>query len=157
MTIEEILNTPALAGNELWRIALLFGALLVAMALGKLLKLVLVNRADKLESTRSILSSAYRCLAKASPFLLFTLGLQFGVSCLQLGSAADFVGTGIAVLFTIAVAATSFFLTGTQLAAPAACGTQGQDGRLARAHSQQQSARDDCDSGYRSNCPDPQR
>ena len=110
MTPEDLLNTPTLAGNELWRIGVLFCAILLAIAAGKLLKFLLNKRSGELEPTRPIIANGYRGFARSAPFLLFTVGLHIGASFILLGAAEGFVGTSIAVLFTIAVATTSYFL-----------------------------------------------
>jgi len=107
----ELLNSPAIAGNELWRIAVLFLAIVLALIGGKLLKFLTIKRAGEIEEKSPILAKGYRGFSKAAPFLFFTVGLYVGVSFIQLGPAEGFVSTAIAVLFTVAIAATTYFLT----------------------------------------------
>lgn len=111
MTADELLNTQAFAGNEIWRIAMLFCIIVLAMAAGKFLKFLLAKRATEVKEKRPIFASGYEGFGKSAPFLFFTVGLYIGVSFINLGAAEGFVGTSIAVLFTIAVASASYFLT----------------------------------------------
>ncbi|NQY32002.1 MAG: mechanosensitive ion channel family protein [Coraliomargarita sp.] len=110
MTADNLLHTQAFAGNEIWRIVVLFFIILVAMVAGKLLKFVLTKRSAELEAQRPIVANGFKGFGKSAPFLIFTVGLYVGASFINLGAAEGFVGTSIAVLFTIAVASASYFL-----------------------------------------------
>ncbi|WP_269522812.1 mechanosensitive ion channel family protein [Coraliomargarita parva] len=110
MTAGEIFNTPIIADNELWRIAGLFVLLLAAMTAGKLLNYLLQKRGKELEDSRPILACGMCGAARAATFLSFAIGLSAGVSLLRLHGAESFVNTSIAVIVTLAVATTLYFL-----------------------------------------------
>jgi MscS family membrane protein len=110
MSITEIINTPTIAENELWRAIGLFLIILLAMAAGRLLKYLLQKRAATLPDDREILSAAVNAFSRAVPFLSFAIGLTSGVSLLKLGGAAEFVNTTIAVINTLAIATTIYWL-----------------------------------------------
>lgn len=110
MELSEILNVEIVAGNTLWRIAGLFGLILVGFAAGKLLKFLLSRRATAMQEKRPILAAAVASAGKAAPFLAFTLGLASGTNFLVLNGAADLVGTCISVVVTFAISWTAICL-----------------------------------------------
>lgn len=103
MELQEILNTEIVAGNSLWRIAGLFGLLLLGITAGKLLKYLLSRRAVSMQESRPITAAALGGVGKAAPFLAFALGLASGVNFLVLNGASDLVGTVISVVVTLAI------------------------------------------------------
>lgn len=126
--MKEALLHTSIAGNELWRIGLLFAILLLAMLGGRILKFLLNRQAKAVAENRPILSSGYRGIGRAAPFLFLTIGLQTGLQFLHLGSAEGFVGTIAAILFTIAVACVAYFVAEvpTQWLAYRAAKTEGK-------------------------------
>ncbi|MGB0344505.1 MAG: mechanosensitive ion channel family protein, partial [Coraliomargarita sp.] len=126
--MKEALLHTSIAGNELWRIGLLFAILLLAMLGGRILKFLLNRQAKAMAENRPILSSGYRGIGRAAPFLFLTIGLQTGLQFLHLGSAEGFVGTIAAILFTIAVACVAYFVAEvpTQWLAYRAAKTEGK-------------------------------
>ncbi len=110
MSFKEIIHTTTIAENELWRVIGLFLIILAAMAAGRLLKYLLQKRAAGLPTTRAIQIAAITAIAKATPFITFAIGLNSGIGLLKLGGAAEFVGTTVAVINTLAIAATVYWL-----------------------------------------------
>ena len=103
MEISEIWNVEIVAGNALWRIAGLFGLLLIGFTAGKLLKYILAGRATSMEEKRPIAAAAVRGTGKAAPFLAFAIGLASGVNFLVLNGASEFIGTCVSVIMTLAI------------------------------------------------------
>lgn len=110
MEIKNILLETSIANNQLWQIGLLFGILLLAMLIGRTVKFILNRQAIATANTRPILSSGYRGIARAMPFLLLSVGLQAGIQFIHLGNAAGFVETTAAIIFTVAVACVVYCL-----------------------------------------------
>lgn len=110
MDIDSFIPLAVIGENTAWQIVGLFLLILIGLIAGKLLKYLLNKRAEQLSEKRPITASALLGVARSAPFLAFTLGLFSGVSLIDLGPAEDFVTTSVSVLFTVAVAATVFFL-----------------------------------------------
>ncbi|PDH28272.1 MAG: hypothetical protein CNE95_07230, partial [Puniceicoccaceae bacterium MED-G30] len=108
--MKEAIIQTTIAGNEIWRIGTLFAALLVAMIVGRILKFILNRQAKATTESRPILSSGYRGIGRAAPFLLLTIGLQAGIQFIHLNGAEGFVNTTAAILFTIAVGCVAYFV-----------------------------------------------
>lgn len=104
MDLGELMNTEIVAGNALWRIAGLFGLLLLGFAAGKVLKFLLARRAERFGERRPILSTTVQAAARSVTFLAFAFSLGAGTSLLLLGGAEDLVGTCVAVTMTLAIA-----------------------------------------------------
>lgn len=107
MDLSEILNVEIVAGNALWRIAGLFGLILVGFTAGKLLKYLLARRASDMLEKRPITAAAVGGIGKAAPFLAFALGLASGTNFLILNGAAELVGTCVSVVMTLAISWTA--------------------------------------------------
>ena len=105
-----LLNYEVVAGNSLWRIAGLFGVILIGFTAGKLLKFLLARRAVAMEEKRPILSAAVASVGKAAPFLAFSLGLASGVNFLVLGGASELISTCVSIVVTLAVSWTAICL-----------------------------------------------
>lgn len=110
MELSDLFTETRIAGNELWRVAGLFAIILFAFAAGKFLSFLLQRRADELDPSREILISAMRGLAKGAPLFTFAIGLSSGTAFLKLNGAEDFVNTCVAIIITLAVAATAYLL-----------------------------------------------
>jgi MscS family membrane protein len=110
MDLSELMNTEIVAGNTLWRIAGLFGLLLVGFTAGKLLKFLLSRRAEQLREPRPIIAATLGAIGRAAPFLAFALGLAAGTSLLILNGASELVGTCVAIVVTLAISWTAICL-----------------------------------------------
>ncbi len=104
MQLPELMNTELIAGNALWRIAGLFGILLLGFAVGKLLKILLTRRAESLASSNTVLAAAAKGMSRGVTFLAFAIALGFGSSLLVLTGAQELIGTCVAVILTLAFA-----------------------------------------------------
>lgn len=126
--MNDTLLQTSIAGNELWRIGLLFAVLLIAMLVGRLIKFLLNRQAKRIGESRPILSSGYRGIARATPFLLLSVGIETGIQFLHLGGAEGFVVTSAAILFTVAIACLAYYVAEvpTQWLAYRAAKTEGK-------------------------------
>lgn len=104
------MNTEIVAGNTLWRIAGLFGMLLIGFAAGKCLKFLLSRRAEGLKEKRPIIAATLGGVGKAATFLAFALGLASGTGFLVLNGASDLIGTCVAITMTLAISWTAICL-----------------------------------------------
>ncbi len=78
----------SVGGNELWRIAALFGILLVVFTVGRIVRRLLLAAADRLEGQRRlILAVSLRAGAKSIDFIAVAVGLRLGLDVLHLGTA----------------------------------------------------------------------
>lgn len=93
-----------IAGNEIWRIAALFGFLVLGFGAGKLLKFLLKKRSEEISETKPLASAAMSGLGQGAPLLAFSIALAAGTSMLVLDAAKEFVSTSVAIVATIAVA-----------------------------------------------------
>jgi hypothetical protein len=93
MNLSDIMNVEIVAGNTLWRIAGLFGPLLVGFATGKMLKFLLARRAEVLSEHRPIIAAALHATSRGVTFLAFAITLSAGTSLLILRGAEELVGT----------------------------------------------------------------
>lgn len=107
MDLVELMNTEIVAGNALWRIAGLFGLLLLGFAAGKVLKFLLARRAERCGELRPILATTVQAAARSVTFLAFALSLGAGTGLLLLGGAQELVGTCVAITMTLAIAWTA--------------------------------------------------
>ena len=98
------MNVEIVAGNTLWRIAGLFGPLLVGFATGKMLKFLLARRAEVLSEHRPIIAAALHATSRGVTFLAFAITLSAGTSLLILRGAEELVGTCVAIIMTLAIA-----------------------------------------------------
>ncbi len=64
--MKEALLHTSIAGNELWRIGLLFAILLLAMLGGRILKFLLNRQAKAVAETRPIDNRGYRGIGRAA-------------------------------------------------------------------------------------------
>lgn len=110
MTLSELMNTEVIAGNSIWRIAGLFGMLLVGFAAGKCLKYLLSRRAEEMKERRPVSGAALAGTAKAATLLAFALGLASGVNFLALSGISELVGTCVSIVMTLAIAWTAMCL-----------------------------------------------
>jgi len=110
MELRELMNIEIVAGNTLWRIAGLFGLLLVGFTAGKLLKFLLSRRAEDLRETRPITAASLGAVGRAAPFFAFAFGLAAGTSFLVLNGAGELVGTCVAIIITLAISWTAICL-----------------------------------------------
>ncbi len=80
-----LLHTTILFGNELWRLALFAGALLVGLLAGYTARFVLTTYAARLERRdRPVLSLLLAAAARTMPLLGFLVGLEAGLEGLRL-------------------------------------------------------------------------
>lgn len=100
-----IISNVTVAGNELWRILLLFAILLAALIVGRFLKYLFHKGAQKAESRNNdILSVSQVALAKSSLFILFSFGLKAGLSVILLSaSIKGIVDTSSSVLIILGI------------------------------------------------------
>ncbi len=102
------LTHTTIAGNEIWRIIMLFLVLLTAFTIGKLLGFFLNSAAAAQERKGSaVAASGFRAVAPVSSFVMFAAGLELvlGLQILALAQGIQNVFDTIAsVLFVIAIA-----------------------------------------------------
>ncbi len=78
------------AGNELWRVATLFGVLLAALLAGRVVQFYLRRARAAAESRgRPLAAAAMAAAARSSVFLLFAFGLRQGLAFLVLGEKVE--------------------------------------------------------------------
>ncbi|HKJ34913.1 MAG TPA: mechanosensitive ion channel family protein [Balneolales bacterium] len=83
----KILSEISLAGNELWRIIVLFLIIVLSLIAGKVAKYLFQRGADLYEKKHSkIFAVALSSISRSSTFLLFTLGLKAGINVLVMNS-----------------------------------------------------------------------
>lgn len=99
------LTHASFMGNELWRIALLFGSLLVLMAIGRIARLILRSAARRVKNReRDLLAAALVAVSNAADLLGFTFGLRVGMSFLVLDESLAHAGrTTFSILFVLCV------------------------------------------------------
>jgi len=100
------LTGTTVAGNELWRILLFFGVLLLSSVAGRALRQTLLFTAERFKQRqRRFVSVAVRSLASAAGALCLVIGLHVGVGVLRLGpglQSAAGTSLGVAVVAAIA-------------------------------------------------------
>jgi len=106
------LNTTIIAGNELWRLATLFGVVTVALLIGKLGGVALSRSALLFESRGRIISAAaMKSLAASSTIIAIAVAFPIGVAFLVMGENILWIVRSIqGVLLSIAVGFTFFQL-----------------------------------------------
>lgn len=94
------------AGNEIWRLAALFGAVLAAAVAGRILHAVLLRAVRRLEETRHpVYAAALQAIDGTIGLLAVVLGIRIGISFLNLSARVrDMAATTIGVLVTLTVA-----------------------------------------------------
>lgn len=100
-----IISNVTVAGNELWRILLLFAILLLSLIIGRFFKYLFNKGGQKAQSKKKdILSVTQYALAKSSVFILFSIGLKAGLSILQLpDSLKGIVNTTSTILIILGI------------------------------------------------------
>ncbi len=89
-----ILSQPVIAGNELWRLMLLFGAILVMLAAGRLTRYLLSAAAARAatDSRSPVMAALLGALARSAGIVAFALGLNAGMFFLNLTEHTARVG-----------------------------------------------------------------
>ncbi len=108
-----ILSQPVIAGNELWRLMLLFGAILVMLAAGRLTRYLLSAAAARAatDSRSPVMAALLGALARSAGIVAFALGLNAGMFFLNLTEhTARVAGPAAGVLFVCALAFTAYCL-----------------------------------------------
>lgn len=110
--MQELMNQPILAGNELWRIVTLFGVILVAVIAAKLGRAALLRSADLVERHGRILSATtFRALSRSLVFVAIALAFPLGAAFLHMGELATSIVRAIqGVLFSLAIGYTLYQL-----------------------------------------------
>lgn len=98
------LNRVTIAGNELWRILALFLCLLFSLALGRLLRWLLIASAEPLDRRQHLLAVGLRAFSRSSVYLVLALGLMAGMKFLNLHPLVESISDTItSLLLTAAV------------------------------------------------------
>lgn len=99
------LSEITVAGNELWRIAVLFGAIVLSFLVGRILKIVLQKWVQKAqENNNPALSTILNSVSKSITFLLFSLGVKAGIEVLVMNKFAQNIAvTTTTVLVIVAI------------------------------------------------------
>lgn len=107
-----------IAGNQLWRILVLFGIVLLGFILGKLVKSLFLKFAGKLERMgRPITAVAVNAVARSSVFLLASFGITLGVKVLKLqGGVSQAADTLSSMLISAAVGYILYWLVDVPIA-----------------------------------------
>ncbi len=101
----EKLQSIRIADHELWRVSLLFGAILIGWILGKVAQVLLLRAADRAEAgKRQTAAVACRSIAKPVVLLLVTVGVRQGLAALLLSERiADLASTATSVLIALSI------------------------------------------------------
>ena len=92
------------ANNEVWRFGAVALCVLIALAIGRLVRGALLAAAAR-RTTQPVLAATLAAGARATVFILFVIGLNLGLGFLYLSeNAADIVRTCRGVLITISLA-----------------------------------------------------
>lgn len=99
-----LLLQPLVAGNEAWRILAFFLAILFALIVGRLLRVIFQHSGARLERAgRRVPAAAARATAAACGFTAFAIGIRFGLHFLVLAPpVASLAGTVAGVLLVCA-------------------------------------------------------
>lgn len=94
-----------IAGNQLWRIIALFGAILIALLLGRIARFFLERFGERVEAQgRDVAAITLRALGRGVVFLFASIGIVLALPILGLkGKVADVSNTVIEMLLTIGV------------------------------------------------------
>jgi len=98
-------NETVFAGNELWRIAVLFIIITLSFFGGKILKFLFSRIAPRLEEKdQTILSVSVEAASKAITFLVFTLGLRIAISFLVIPEGIEeLIVTAVRILVILSI------------------------------------------------------
>lgn len=96
--------------NTFLQLAFLFFSILFSLAVGFAVKFFLNIQAKRINQRRPIYACALQGIARCTPFLIFTLGLFYGVRAINMGPAEVFVFTVSSVLCLLAVSLLAFTL-----------------------------------------------
>ena len=101
-----------IAGNELWRIIVLFGIILSAFIIGKIIKTVLQKSSASLEKRGLFISAAaLNAASRSAVFLFAASGIALGLETLEMAAkVAEISTTMTAMLITIAIGHTLYWL-----------------------------------------------
>ncbi|HMP74215.1 MAG TPA: mechanosensitive ion channel family protein [Kiritimatiellia bacterium] len=102
-----------IAGNEVWRLVLLFIVLLASLIGGKMFKLFLFRTSDRLEGVRRLLSAAsLRAVTKVTMYIALVIGLRIGATFLAMPENLNgIVNTTLAVMIAVGVGLLLYHLT----------------------------------------------
>ena len=94
-----------IVGNQLWRIIALFGAILVALLLGRIVRFFLERFGEKVEAQgRDVTAITLRALGRGVVLLFASIGIALALPILELKEkVADVLYTMSAILLTIGV------------------------------------------------------
>ncbi|MFC1891978.1 mechanosensitive ion channel family protein [Thermodesulfobacteriota bacterium] len=94
-----------IAGNRVWRITALFGIILIALLVGKILKYILQRYGEKFEKQQHFITSvSLFSISRGVVFLFAAFGISIGLAILKLESTvAQISDTLSAILLTIGV------------------------------------------------------
>jgi MscS family membrane protein len=88
----DLLTDVKVAGNELWRILTLFGLIIVAFIVGRIVKYVFDKSAKKARDIqKDILAEMFAAFSKSITFLLISIALKAGLAILVISSELDSV------------------------------------------------------------------
>jgi len=101
-----------IVGNKLWRIVGLFGIILIAFVIGKIIKNILHKSVPKLEGQkRFLLASVVNAVSLSSVYFCAVLGISLGLNILSMSPKVfEIVNTLNAILFATAVGYLVFWL-----------------------------------------------
>lgn len=112
MDIIDALTQIEIVGNKLWRIVGLFGIILLAFLVGKIIKIFLQKSIPKAESQgQLVLAAALNAIARSSVFFFAVLGISIGLGVLNsTPKVSEVVGTISAILLATAIGSLVFWL-----------------------------------------------
>jgi len=101
-----------IVGNKLWRIVGLFGIILIAFVIGKIIKNILHKSVPKLEGQeRFLFASVVNAVSLSSVYFCAVLGISLGLNILSMSPKVfEIVNTLNAILFATAVGYLVFWL-----------------------------------------------
>ena len=108
-----ILTQTIIAGNELWRVLLLFGAVLLMLAAGRIARYFLSVSAARAEKdvAATVTAALLRALARSTGIVAFAAGFKAGTTFLNLTEhTARVVDPATSILFVCALAFTAYCL-----------------------------------------------
>ena len=109
MDFHQLLVFKPLGNNELWRIALFFTLLFMAVVVSKICRQFLLNAAEKMQQRVDHASIiVMRALASSVGLVMLPIGLKLGLACLVL--PANIVALGNTVVSLLFVAAVGWFI-----------------------------------------------
>ncbi len=88
----DLLTDIKVAGNELWRILTLFGLIILAFIIGRVIKYIFDRSAKTAKSIeKDILSEMFLAFSKSVTFLLMSVALKAGLAIMVISSELDSV------------------------------------------------------------------